>query len=74
MPQIATFQSIIESVEALSDDEQDLLFDLIHKRRIHKRRQDIAQNDAITMAAVKNGTAQRTTAAELMAEMFGNEQ
>jgi hypothetical protein len=73
MTRTSTLQSIIESVEALSEDEQDVLFDLIHKRRVAKRRQEIAQNAKSTMQAVSNGTAQRATAAELMASLFGSE-
>jgi hypothetical protein len=74
MSQPSTFQAIIESVEALSEKEQDLLFDLIYKRRIAKRRQEIAQNAQATMQAVTNGTAQRVTATELMASIFEDEE
>ncbi len=68
-----TLQTVIEFVEALSEDEQDVLFDLIAKRRIIKRRQEIAENASTTMQAVNNGNAQRATATELMANIFGNE-
>lgn len=71
---LPTLQAILESVEALSEDEQDILFDLIYKRRIAKRRQEIAQNAKATMQAVSNGTAQRATAADLMANIFGDEE
>ncbi len=74
MSQLPPLQAIIESVEALSEDEQDILFDLIHKRRIVKRRQKIAQNAKTTRQAVSNGTAQRGTATELMASLFGHEE
>jgi ribonucleotide reductase beta subunit family protein with ferritin-like domain len=58
----SSFQAIIESVETLSE-EQDLLFELIHKRRIAKRRQEIAQNAVKTLAAVDAGTAKRGSVA-----------
>lgn len=74
MSQPPTLQAIIEFVEALSEDEQDVLFDLIYKRRIAKRRQEIAQNARATMQAVSNGTAHRGNAAELMANIFGDEE
>jgi hypothetical protein len=74
MSQPPTLQAIIESVEALSEDEQDILFDLIHKRRIAKRRQEIAQNAKATRQAVSNGTAQKGNPAELMASLFGDEE
>ncbi|MEO0013178.1 MAG: hypothetical protein RLZZ535_1567 [Cyanobacteriota bacterium] len=74
MSQSPTLQTIIEFVEALSEDEQDVLFDLISKRRISKRRQEIAQNAKVTMQAVNDGTAKRGSAAELMANVFGDEE
>ena len=66
----SSFQTIIESVETLSEEEQDLLFELIHKRRIAKRRQEIAQNASKTLAAVDAGTAKRGSVADLMMEQF----
>ena len=74
MSQSPTLQTIIEFVEALSEDEQDVLFDLISKRRISKRRQEIAQNAKATMQAVNDGTAKRGSATELMADIFGDEE
>lgn len=65
-----TFQSVIESVETLSDDEQDLLFDLIHKRRLTKRRQQIAQSAANTLAAVSVGAAKYGSTAALIADVL----
>ncbi|BAU14254.1 hypothetical protein LEP3755_48000 [Leptolyngbya sp. NIES-3755] len=74
MSQTVPFQTVIEFVEALSEEEQDVLFDLIRKRRISKRRQEIAQNAEKTMEAVRNGTAKRGTAAEVMADIFRDEE
>ncbi|HAZ44318.1 MAG TPA: hypothetical protein DDW76_09900 [Cyanobacteria bacterium UBA11369] len=69
----SSFQKIIESVETLSEEEQDLLFELIHKRRIAKRRQEIAQNAVKTLAAVDAGTAKRGSVADLMMDVLGEE-
>jgi hypothetical protein len=66
MSQSITFQAVIESVAALSDEEQDLLFQLVQKRRIVKRRQEIAQNATQTFAALKAGTAKRGSISDLM--------
>jgi hypothetical protein len=74
MTQAIPFQTIIEYVEALSEDEQDELFDLIQKRRVMKRRQEIAQNAEKTLEAVRNGTAKRGTAVNVMADIFGDEE
>jgi predicted transcriptional regulator len=73
MSQAVTFQKVIEFVESLSEEEQDVLFDLIQKRRILKRRQEIARNAEKTMEAVRNGTAKRGTAAEIVADIFEDE-
>jgi len=35
-----TFQQIIQSIEALSDEEQERLFEVLYKRRIETRRSD----------------------------------
>lgn len=74
MNSAVSFQTVIEYVEALSEEEQDVLFDLIQKRRISKRRQEIAQNTEETLEAVRNGTAHRGTAAEVVADIFGDEE
>jgi len=74
MSQAVTFQTVIELVEALSEEEQDVLIDLIQKHRILKRRQEIAQNAEKTLEAVRRGTAKRGTAAEIMADIFGDEE
>ena len=41
---IASFQEIIESIENLPLEYQDYLFDLIKKRRVEKRRLEMANN------------------------------
>ena len=74
LTQVSSLQSAIESIEALSDDEQDLVFDLIQKRRIASCRKAIAQSAVETMVAVENGTAKRGTAQEIMADIFGDEE
>jgi hypothetical protein len=54
-----TFQQIIESIEELSDEDQELLFELIHKRRVESRRAEIAAHAQSLLQAVETGTAQR---------------
>jgi hypothetical protein len=71
MSQTLSLQAVIESVEALSDEEQDLLFQLVQKRRIAKRRQEIAHNATETLAAVAAGTAKAGSAHDLMLDVLG---
>lgn len=72
MNQTSTFQTVIESVEALSQDKQNQLFDLIHKRRITQQRQEIAQRSLDVTEAIKNGTAKIGTIEDLIADVFGD--
>ena len=72
LTQVSPLQQAIDSIEALSEDEQDFVFDLIQKRRIALRRKDIAQSALDTMVAVQNGNAKRGTAAEVIADIFGD--
>jgi hypothetical protein len=66
-------QTVIEYVEALSPEDQDLLLELIHKRRIEQRRQEIARNATQTLEAVKTGKAKRGKLAELRADLLSQE-
>ena len=68
-----SFQTVIEYVEALSPEDQDLLFELIHRRRIEQRRAEIALNAAQTLAAMEAGTAKRGTIADLRADLLAQE-
>ena len=74
LTQASPLQQAIDSIELLSEDEQDLVFDLIQKCRIALRRKDIAQSALHTMVSVENGTAKRGTAAEVMADIFGDDE
>ena len=65
-----SFQTVIEYVEALSLEEQDLLLEVIHKRRVEQRRREIARNAAQTLEALKTGKAKRGTLAELQADFL----
>ncbi|KAM3100277.1 hypothetical protein ACKFKG_01380 [Phormidesmis sp. 146-35] len=68
-----SLQTAIEYVESLSLEDQDLLIDLIQRRRIEQRRGEIAQNAAQTLAAVKQGTAKRGSLTDLRADLLSDE-
>ncbi len=58
---IHSFQEMLESIECLSEDDQDDLFELIRKRRIEKRWMEIADQarqmgDRIRSGDVKIGS------------------
>ena len=54
-----TYQELIDAIENLPIEEQESLFELIHKRRIEKRRVKIATNAGITFDAIGRGKAKR---------------
>jgi hypothetical protein len=70
MSNTTSFQTALDYVEALPPDDQDLLIELIQKRRIEQRRNAIAQNAVETFSAVKAGTAKRGTLADLRVDLY----
>jgi hypothetical protein len=54
-----TFQEIVDSIEELSTEDRDELFELIRKRRVEQRRSEILANAQIAFRAVDEGTAKR---------------
>jgi hypothetical protein len=54
-----TFQEMVDSIEKLSTEDQDELFELIRKRRIEQRRSEILANAQQTFKAVDEGTAKQ---------------
>jgi hypothetical protein len=68
-----TLQEIIDSIEELTIEDQDQLFELIRKRRIENRRAEILANAQEVMEAFKNGTAKRGTVDDLIADLLGDD-
>jgi len=65
------FQEIIDSIESLSIEDQDYLFELIRKRRIENRRAEILANAQEVQQAFKDGTAKRGSVDDLIADLLG---
>ncbi|PZV09236.1 MAG: hypothetical protein DCF22_18815 [Leptolyngbya sp.] len=70
MTRSVLFHELVESVDELSTDDQEMLFDLIRKRRIEKRRAEIAENAAQTLASVCAGTAKSGSFEDLKADLL----
>ena len=68
------FQDIIDSLESLSVEDQDYLFDLIRKRRVEKRRLEIKQNGEETLKALASGKAKKGTAKDIKAYLLEDEE
>lgn len=69
-----TFQEMIESIEMLTIEDQDSLFDLIRKRRIENRRAEIVANAQEVFKSVEMGTAKRGTFEELKAYLLEDDE
>ena len=67
------FQEIIDSIEVLSIEDQDYLFELIRKRRIENRRREILANSEEVMKSFKDGTAKRGSVDDLIADLLGDD-
>ena len=67
------FQEIIDSIEVLSVEDQDYLFELIRKRRIENRRREILANSEEVMKSFKDGTAKRGSVDDLIADLLGDD-
>ena len=67
------FQQIIDSIEVLSIEDQDYLFELIRKRRIENRRRGILANSEEVMKSFKDGTAKRGSVDDLIADLLGDD-
>ena len=70
MSNTVSIQQVIEDFETLSAEDQDLLLELIHKRRIERRRIEIARNATQTLTAIEAGKAKRGTLADLRADLL----
>jgi len=68
-----TFQEMIESIEALTVEDQDRLFELIRKRRIENRRAEIAANAQEVFKSVEMGTAMKGTFEDLRSYLLAED-
>jgi hypothetical protein len=66
----AYFQDLIESIETLSVEDQDYLFNLICKRRIEKRRSEIANKAQEILADLQQRKAKIGVVNDLIADLL----
>lgn len=70
MTRTSRLEQLIESVEALSLEEQEILINLMKRRLIERRRDEIALNIAQAQVEYDSGKVFRGTVGQLMDE-FG---
>lgn len=73
MSDTVSIQQVIEDFETLPTEDQDLLLELIHKRRIEKKRTEIARNATQTLRSIETGQVKQGTLADLRADLLEEE-
>ena len=64
------FQNALDTIEALSPEEQQTVIDLIQRRLTEQRRLEIARNAETTLQAVREGRANRGSVEELKTDLL----
>lgn len=68
-----TFQEMVDSIEKLSTEDQEELFELIRKRRIEQRRSEILANARLAFKTVDERTAKRGSFEEIKSYLLEEE-
>ena len=69
MTQTKQFNQILEMIDHLSLDEQDDLMNIVRRRQIERRREEIAENIVQSYQEYQEGKVFRGTADEIIAEL-----
>jgi hypothetical protein len=69
-----TFQGMVELIEQLSIEDQDELFELIHKRRTEQRRSEILANAQRVVQAAEQGMAKRGSFADIKSYLLKDDE
>ena len=68
--EISPIQHALDTIEALSPEDQHTLIELIQRRLAEQRRGEIAHNAAITLQAVRAGQAQQGSLDDLRHDLL----
>lgn len=63
------FQTVLEMIDGLSTDDQTALVEIVRKRLIERRREEIAANAQSTLQAFREGRASYGTVDDLRREL-----
>lgn len=70
MAEVLRFGEVLEAAERLSEDEQETLLEVLHKRLAERRRQEIAEEVLAARREHGRGEARPATVDELMDEIL----
>lgn len=67
-----TVEDIVESIDRLSIEDQEKLFDLVRKRQIEHQEAEILASRRELKQAISNGTAKRGSVQDLITDLLGD--
>jgi hypothetical protein len=68
------FQEIVDSLESLSIEDRDRLFELIRQQRVEERENEILANAQAVFKAVERGTAKRGNFEDLKSYLLADDE
>jgi hypothetical protein len=68
MPGVSKFEKALEQVENLSTEDQEALVDLMRRRHVERRRDEIALNISVSREEFVTGGTRTGTVEDLLAE------
>ncbi len=68
-----TVQEIVNSIDLLSTEEREHLFELIRQRRIEEREVEILASRQELKQAIADGTAKKGDVRDLIVELLGDD-
>jgi hypothetical protein len=68
-----TVQDIMKSIEQLSIEDQEELFEVIRQRRIEQQESEILARREGLRQAISDGTAKRGSVQDLIADLLGDD-
>jgi hypothetical protein len=70
MNNAVSFAEILEAADRLSPEDQETLIDILHRRAIENRRQEIAKDIRDAQQEFRKGRCRATTPTEIMKEIL----
>ena len=69
MPQVSKLDQVLESIEVLPIEDQEILVDLINRRLVEKRRDEMAKNILRAQKDYEAGNVFRGSVEDVIAEL-----
>ena len=67
-----TVEDIVDSIDRLSIEDQEKLFELVRKRRIEQQEAEILASRRELKQAIANGTAKKGSVQDLIIDLLGD--